>query len=195
MYEEKFMTLDYYNSTYDSFCEKLKPGARILEIGCGPGNITRYLLNKRPDLKLFGIDIAPNMVERARINNPQAQFEVMDCRRIDTLTQKFDGVISGFCLPYISPAECRTLIKNTSELLHDKGILYLSFVPSDAVQSGFKTGVGGRVYFYLHTLQDIRQNLSDDGFSAPTQFDISFPSTTDVPDIHTILISEKQNGE
>lgn len=39
------MDLDLYNDTYDAFCQAVyKPGARIFEIGCGPGNITRYVL-------------------------------------------------------------------------------------------------------------------------------------------------------
>ena len=47
LYEDKFMDLDLYNDTYDQFCELLlKKNASILEIGCGPGNITKYLLSK-----------------------------------------------------------------------------------------------------------------------------------------------------
>ena len=40
LYEDKFMDLDLYNNTYDYFCELVKDNAKILEIGCGPGNIT-----------------------------------------------------------------------------------------------------------------------------------------------------------
>jgi 16S rRNA A1518/A1519 N6-dimethyltransferase RsmA/KsgA/DIM1 with predicted DNA glycosylase/AP lyase activity len=45
LYQEKFMNLDIYNGTYDFFCNLFsmtKP--RVLEIGCGPGNITKYIL-------------------------------------------------------------------------------------------------------------------------------------------------------
>ncbi|MBK8044287.1 MAG: isoprenylcysteine carboxylmethyltransferase family protein [Haliscomenobacter sp.] len=45
VYQDYFMDLDLYNDTYDAFCQAVyKPGARIFEIGCGPGNITRYVL-------------------------------------------------------------------------------------------------------------------------------------------------------
>ena len=33
-----------------------KDKAKLLEIGCGPGNITKYLLSKRTDFNIFGID-------------------------------------------------------------------------------------------------------------------------------------------
>jgi len=52
------------NDTYDFICNSIdKPNAKLLEIGCGPGNITKYLIAKRPDFDIFGIDIAPNMIE------------------------------------------------------------------------------------------------------------------------------------
>ena len=67
LYQEKFMDLDLYDDTYDTFCAELPiENATILEIGCGPGNITKYLLNKRPDFRIEGIDISPNMIELAK---------------------------------------------------------------------------------------------------------------------------------
>lgn len=66
-YEKKFMDLDLYNDSYDLFCANIiKQNPNVLEIGCGPGNITRYLLSKRPDLTIEGLDIAPNMIELAK---------------------------------------------------------------------------------------------------------------------------------
>ncbi|HKC68335.1 MAG TPA: class I SAM-dependent methyltransferase, partial [Bacteroidia bacterium] len=52
-YQGKFMDFDLYDDTYNTFCQLLeKPNAKIFEIGCGPGNITRYLLTKHPDFKI-----------------------------------------------------------------------------------------------------------------------------------------------
>ncbi len=40
-YEEKFMDFDLYHNTFDYFSEALnKHHASVLEIGCGPGNIS-----------------------------------------------------------------------------------------------------------------------------------------------------------
>lgn len=97
LYQEKFMDLDLYNDSYDLFCKQIKVHqAHILEIGCGPGNITKYLLEKRPDFQLLGTDIAPNMIVLAKKNNPTAEFQVMDARHIHQLSQKYDGIICGF---------------------------------------------------------------------------------------------------
>ncbi len=102
IYQDRFMDLDLYNDTYDYICNSVtKPNAKLLEIGCGPGNITKYLLTQRPDFDILGIDIAPNMIELAKKNNPSANFVVMDSRQINSLDKKYDGIIVGFCLPYL----------------------------------------------------------------------------------------------
>lgn len=97
LYQDTFMKLDLYNDTYDDFCSAVsKADASILEIGCGPGNITKYLSNKRADFKIEGIDISPNMVALAKANNLTHHFSVMDSREIDQLQLKYDGIVIGF---------------------------------------------------------------------------------------------------
>ncbi|MBD3580922.1 hypothetical protein [Flavobacterium selenitireducens] len=41
LYQTKYMDLDLYDDTYDAFLAELPHGAKLLELGCGPGNITR----------------------------------------------------------------------------------------------------------------------------------------------------------
>lgn len=66
-YEDKFMDLDLYNDTYDIFLDLIpRKDASVLDIGCGPANITKYLLSQTPNLKIKGIDISKNMVKLAR---------------------------------------------------------------------------------------------------------------------------------
>ena len=144
LYEQKFMYLDIYNDTYDSFCKELTASnATILEIGCGPGNITKYLHSKRPDFIIDAIDVAPSMIELAQKNNPNANFKVMDCRQIHEISKKYEGIICGFCLPYLSDGDCLKLISDSYRLLTQNGILYLSFVEGDSAKSGFQVGSGG----------------------------------------------------
>lgn len=192
LYQDKFMDVSLYNDTYDFICSSIdKPKAKLLEIGCGPGNITKYLLSKRPDFEVFGIDIAPNMVELARQNNPTAQFAVMDSRQIRNLETKYDGIIAGFCLPYLSQAERNELIVNAYDLLNDNGLVYLSFVEGDPGKSGFKSGSGGRVYFYYHTLNDIQSQLDRCKFGEIKTFKLKYNISATDFEIHTILIAKK----
>jgi trans-aconitate methyltransferase len=152
LYQDKFMYLDLYNDTYDRFCELIeKPNPPIFEIGCGPGNITKYLLARRPDFKIYAIDVAPKMIQLAKTNNPTADFAVMDCRQIGSLKLKFDAIISGFCMPYLSKEDGSDFIKNCSNLLRKDGTIYLSALKGNYNNSGFvtiSTGDSSYVYYY-----------------------------------------------
>ncbi len=193
LYQDKFMDLNLYNDTYDFICNAInKENAKILEIGCGPGNITKYLLFKRPDFDIFGIDIAPNMIELAKKNNPTASFAIMDSRQISDLDTKYDGIVCGFCLPYLSPQDSEKLISDCYNLLNENGHLYLSFVEGDPNKSDFQVGSSGdRVYFYFHNLDDLKAKLIESGFDQLNTFKVNYKRSENEIDIHTILTGKK----
>lgn len=194
LYQDKFMYLDLYNETYDFICKAIeKPQSKLLEIGCGPGNITKYLLSKRPDFDIFGIDIAPNMIELAKLNNPTANFAVMDTRQINTLEEKYDGIIVGFCLPYLSQTESNELIESSYNLLNENGLIYLSFVEGEPNESEFKIGSGGRVFFHYHKLDDLKAKLIQSKFEEIEIFKVQYKTSETEFDIHTIITAKKKN--
>lgn len=193
IYEDKFMNLDLYNDTYDFFCKSLtKRNAKILDVGCGPGNITKYILDQRADFDVLGIDIAPNMVQLAMANNPTANFRVMDVKQIHQLKFNYDGIVAGFCIPYLSAEETFHLISSAYDLLHKNGVLYLSFVEGNAIQSGFKSNSeGDQVYFHYHQLATLKAEMLRLGFKEPQIFEVDFPRSASEKEIHTIMIAEK----
>ena len=194
LYQDKFMNLDLYNETYDFICNAItKEKAKILEIGCGPGNIAKYILSRRPEFDLFGIDIAPNMIELAKINNPTASFAAMDCREIDSIKTKFDAIVCGFCLPYLSQADSQKLITDSYHLLNESGLIYMSFVEGDPRKSGFQiSSSGDRSYFYFHDLEDLKTQLIKNKFEVLKIFKVEFKKTEIEIETHTIVIGKKR---
>lgn len=194
LYQTKFMDLDLYNETYDFICNSIqKPDAKVLEIGCGPGNITKYLLSKRPDLKIQGIDIAPKMIELAKLNNPSASFATMDARHIDQIKAKYDAIVCGFCLPYLSETDSQTLITNCYNLLNENGLIYLSFVEGDSNKSDYQlSSSGDRSYFYFHMLEDLKSKLIESKFAEITTFNVEYEKSANEVEIHTIVIAKKK---
>jgi ubiquinone/menaquinone biosynthesis C-methylase UbiE len=193
LYEDKFMDLDLYNDTYDKFCELLsRKNPAILEIGCGPGNITKYLLAKRPDFEILGTDISPNMIELAKINCPNAKFEVMDSREIENLKTKFDAIVCGFCLPYLSESDAEKLIADSKNLLNGNGIIYFSFVEGEKDKSGYQKGSSGdRTYFYYHNVENLTNQLKANHFEKQNLIWKSYIKNDKTEEIHTIIIAKK----
>ncbi|HEX4877648.1 MAG TPA: class I SAM-dependent methyltransferase [Chitinophagaceae bacterium] len=194
LYQDKFMDLDLYNETYDFICHTItKAGAKILDVGCGPGNITRYLLSARPDFDIAGIDIAPTMIALAKKNNPTAGFTIMDIRQIDKIKTTYDGIICGFCLPYLSHTDCPKLITDCYSLLNEEGLIYISFVEGNPDKSDFKTtGSGDRTFFYYYSLDDLTGLLSKNNFDLLKTFTVGYNRTGTDSEIHKIVIAKKK---
>lgn len=168
VYQEKFMNLELYRDVLDLFCQNVQPqGAEVLELACGPGNITRYLLDRRPDLRILGTDLAPRMLELARANNPAARFELLDCRNASQLQRRFDGVVCGFGLPYLSKTEALDFIADMAEVLQPGGWLYLSTMEDDYEKSDWKgpsSGGDRRLFQYFHEAGYLTDALRQNGF-------------------------------
>jgi len=193
LYEDKFMNLDLYNNSYDLITDSIQTkNAKILEIGCGPGNISKYLLAKRPDFDILGIDVASNMLELARINNPTARFTQFDTRKLNKIEDVFDGIVCGFVLPYISHSDSLKFIKDCYNLLNEGGLLYISFVEGDPEKSDYKIGsTGDRSFFYYYDLKKLAGLLLKNNFAQPVINEVIFQKTEMEFEKHTILTTIK----
>lgn len=168
VYAQKFMDVSLYHETLDIFCSAIdKENASIIELACGPGNITKYLLQQRPDLKILGTDLAPNMIALAQENNPGAAFQLLDCRAVKSLNKHCDAIMCGFALPYLSEREAEQLIKDASEILTADGVLYISTMEeNEEQQSGIKkSSAGDEVYMYYHNTERLTNALKANGFT------------------------------
>jgi ubiquinone/menaquinone biosynthesis C-methylase UbiE len=194
-YEDKFMHLDLYNDTYDIFCSLLPPGSiNILEIACGPGNITNYLLSKRADLKILGVDLAPNMISLAKKNNPAASFKVMDGRDISSLSDSYAGILCGFCLPYLSKEETKKLIADCGVLLNEGGVLYFSAIEDNYEKSGFESSSNGRekCYVYYHEELYLKDYLLENNFESVNVVRKNYSKADGSVSTHIIFIARKK---
>lgn len=57
--------------------------ARVVDLGCGPGNLTRLLVERWPGAEVTGVDSSPEMVEKARRDVAGIDFRVGDLREWD----------------------------------------------------------------------------------------------------------------
>lgn len=189
------MDVTAYASEIDRFLKLITiPKPNLLEIACGPGNITKYILSKNPTLTILGIDLAPKMVELAKLNCPEATFEVMDCRQISSLKTKYDGIIVSFCLPYLNKSELENLVKDISGLLQPGGKLYLSTIEGVHKNSGYKKGsTGDEIFMHYYEFADIETIFSDAHLQIISEKRVSVPTNPN-NDIDLIIIAVKQNG-
>ena len=78
------------------------PGMTVLDLACGPGNMTRLLAQRvQPGGRVVGVDLARGMVAvAARDRPPGAWFAVMDVERLGLPDQTFDAATCGHGLQF-----------------------------------------------------------------------------------------------
>ncbi len=84
------------------------PSSTLLEVGCGTGRNLRRLASKYPDLKLIGVDVSPEMLERATRNTAGYSkrvflFESRYAPGAFKLSEKADGVLFSYSLTMFNP--------------------------------------------------------------------------------------------
>ena len=86
----------------------LKPGARILDLGCGSAQYLGYLASRRPDISVVGLDLSESMVQLGRESLKRAGLEDRVELRVGDMTsfaddvrEKFDLVSSVFSLHHL----------------------------------------------------------------------------------------------
>lgn len=194
-YQDKFMDVSQYGHSLDLFCDQITTtNADILEVACGPGNVTKYLLNQRPDLKILGLDLAPNMIELAQQNNPTAHFQIMDTREISQLNKQYEGIICGFGLPYLSKDEALQFIANTAALLKPNGLLYLSTMEDDYGKSGWETSSqGDRVFMHYHQADYLTESLAEHVLDVILTERKPYEKRDEMKGTDLILVAKKQS--
>lgn len=58
-----------------------QPRARIVDLGCGPGNSTELLAQRYPAAEILGLDTSEDMIAAARVRLPGRRFERADVTR------------------------------------------------------------------------------------------------------------------
>lgn len=76
----------------DEFADWARGRGRVCEIGCGPGQVARYLKDRAVDV--YGVDLSSGQIECARRLNPDITFERGDLLALDAAAASLAGVIT-----------------------------------------------------------------------------------------------------
>ncbi|MGH8106981.1 MAG: class I SAM-dependent methyltransferase [Arenimonas sp.] len=195
-YAEKYFHLDIYDWYLEQFVKRIEShGASVLDVACGPGNVSAYLAKARPDLKLVGIDLAEAMVKQARQRVPSAEFLVEDCRQIGKLKQVFDAAAFAFGLCYLTDDDANRFFTSLDATLTDSAILYLSTITGERSLSGFETTSSGeRVYIEYRSVGDIVSIVERAGYRVDFMELIASPANASKSTQDLVLIAQREKS-
>ena len=85
---QTFFSSEYHHRLQQVYGLIISPGQRVLEIGCGRGDL---LASLKPSVGV-GVDFSPEMLAQARQRHPQLSFVQADAHEL-ALNQTFDAII------------------------------------------------------------------------------------------------------
>lgn len=187
-YEESITPLTIYNESYDALIERMNPNAKLLDVGCGPANVSAYIKKRLPEISVTGIDLAPEMISKAKKNIPDGNFQVMDIRDVSQLKEVFDIVVLGFCIPYLSDDEIVSLLRDISMKIASEGPIYMSYI--DAISTTpFNSA---EPVMRRHDRATIHSYLQQAGLKAVCEYSSTYTNSKGNPETHIALIISPQ---
>jgi len=75
--------------------------AMVVDLGCGPGNLTALLVERWPGAHVVGLDSSAEMIEKARATTPAVDFQVADLRDWATGSDRADVLVSNATLQWV----------------------------------------------------------------------------------------------
>jgi trans-aconitate methyltransferase len=73
-------------TVWESICERIPMGSRILEVGCGPAQFAHLLMDRKIPGGYVGFDFSPAAIEIASKKLPGSRVELADARTTDLFT-------------------------------------------------------------------------------------------------------------
>lgn len=104
-----------------------KENPKVLDLGCGTGNITQKLLKRFPQAEVTCLDLSENMIKIAK--NKLSQYKSIEYIIGDftetEITEKYDAIISSLALHHIpNDKEKQEMYKAIYEALNKNGVFY-----------------------------------------------------------------------
>jgi len=192
IYAYKFMNFELYTKRIKEFIEVLNIKDNILDLGCGPGNVSKQLTLCGKDICVTGIDLSENMLKLAKQNVPNATFYCQDIRTINFTEKSFDAIILSFCIVHLYDDEMEELIEKVSGYLKENGKLYLSFI--EGRKKGFETTSFSKeaIFFNDYLTEDIELILENNGMDIFKIIKQDYPEPDGIFATDVFIFAEKK---
>lgn len=109
----------------NEFAKNVRHQGLVCEIGCGPGQIARYLKDLGVDV--YGVDLSLGQIKCARRLNPDVTFEQGDMLALDIPEASLAGIVVFYAIIHLKREDVTRALKDMHRALKPGGILLVSF--------------------------------------------------------------------
>lgn len=155
----------------------LRPGQRVLEIGCGTGNLCLLGKRRHPDVDVVGLDPDPKALSRAAAKAQRQglplQLDRGFAEALDYPNQHFDSVLSALMFHHLEPQQKLAALREVRRVVRPGGSLHLvDFGGSMSPSDGFMARRAHRIERLRDNFGErIPQLMAEAGLDNPTEVD------------------------
>lgn len=127
----RIITLGKLDEAYDRLTSRIKPGQRVLDVGCGTGALTLRAALRGARVK--AIDINPQMLEIARKRVEEAgvtgmvELCEMGVAELNTeASEGYDAVMAGLCFSELTEDELSYALREIKRVLKPGALLLIA---------------------------------------------------------------------
>jgi ubiquinone/menaquinone biosynthesis C-methylase UbiE len=111
-------------SVLDASLERLGPGGLSLDLGCGPGQVARYLADRGRDV--IGLDTSTRMARIASTRTGRARFAGGDIRSLPFRSQSCGAVVAFYSIQHLPRSDLQTALTEMHRVLVAGGLLVVA---------------------------------------------------------------------
>jgi SAM-dependent methyltransferase len=148
----------------DWLAEKVGGLGAICDMGCGPGQVARYLHGR--GVWTCGVDLSPEMVGHARRLNPEIDFRRGDMLALaEVPDEAYGGVAAFYSLIHVPRPRVIEALRELRRVLRRGGVLLVTFhLGRETVHKDEFFGHPVSLDFHFFESAEVKANLAAAGF-------------------------------
>ncbi len=125
-YSDELKRKPFDRMLLDEFTESIREvGGQVCDLGCGPGQIARYLKDR--DIDVCGIDLSHEMVKQAKRVCPDIGFERGDMLSLDREDNSLAGIVCFYAIIHLERDHVLRGLTEICRVLKPGGRVLISF--------------------------------------------------------------------
>ena len=157
----------FTSERYLQFIRHFRSGTRsVLDIGCATGRGGFIIKKNCPGIKLYGLDVVEERIEKIRKENIYEHLYVASAIQIPCNDNTFDAVVAGEFVEHISPDDFNKVLSELYRVLVKNGKLFLTTPnpKSLLVRLGRNSVLKDPSHLSILTMGELEQKLLLNGF-------------------------------